>query len=101
MTESIRIVPADEQAELHAGQRRIVASIVRNSFIREMDLLRLRHPSSHGKPLVDWCGLGMPWDTFRCLLRQVTINSRSNSLNDDSVTNPRRAHSVRSMDDRR
>jgi SNF2 family DNA or RNA helicase len=40
--EIIRIAPSDEQLELHATNMRIVASIVRKSFISEMDLLRLR-----------------------------------------------------------
>jgi hypothetical protein len=41
-TEIVRITPTDEQLAIHAGQMKIVASIVRKPFISEMDLLRLR-----------------------------------------------------------
>jgi ERCC4-related helicase len=41
-TEVVRIAPTDEQLMIHGAQMRIVASIVRKSFISEMDLLRLR-----------------------------------------------------------
>jgi ERCC4-related helicase len=41
-TEIVRIEPTDEQLEIHAAHMRVVASIVRKSFISEMDLLRLR-----------------------------------------------------------
>ncbi|MCI0332754.1 MAG: DEAD/DEAH box helicase [Planctomycetes bacterium] len=41
-TEIVRIAPTDEQLSIHAAQMKIVASIVRKSFISEMDLLRLR-----------------------------------------------------------
>ena len=41
-SEIIRIQPTDEQLALHAANMQIVASIVRKSFISEMDLLRLR-----------------------------------------------------------
>ena len=41
-TEIVRITPTDEQLAIHAGQMKIVASIVRKAFISEMDLLRLR-----------------------------------------------------------
>ncbi len=41
-TEIVRIMPTDEQLEIHGAQMRIVASIVRKPFISEMDLLRLR-----------------------------------------------------------
>jgi SNF2 family DNA or RNA helicase len=41
-TEIVRIEPTGEQLEIHAAQMKIVASIVRKSFISEMDLLRLR-----------------------------------------------------------
>jgi hypothetical protein len=41
-TEIVRIEPTDEQLAIHAAQMKIVASIVRKSFISEMDLLRLR-----------------------------------------------------------
>jgi SNF2 family DNA or RNA helicase len=41
-TEIVRIEPTDEQLAIHAGQMKIVASIVRKAFISEMDLLRLR-----------------------------------------------------------
>jgi ERCC4-related helicase len=41
-TEIVRIAPTGEQVEIHDGQMRIVASIVRKSFISEMDLLKLR-----------------------------------------------------------
>jgi hypothetical protein len=41
-TEIVRIEPTDEQLSIHAAQMKIVASIVRKSFISEMDLLRLR-----------------------------------------------------------
>jgi SNF2 family DNA or RNA helicase len=41
-TETVRIAPTDEQAELHDNNLRIVASVVRKPYINEMDLLRLR-----------------------------------------------------------
>ncbi len=41
-TEIVRIEPTDEQLTIHAAQMKVVASIVRKSFISEMDLLRLR-----------------------------------------------------------
>jgi superfamily II DNA or RNA helicase len=41
-TEIVRIEPTNEQLSIHAAQMKIVASIVRKSFISEMDLLRLR-----------------------------------------------------------
>ncbi len=41
-TEVVRITPTDEQLELHAAQMKVVSSIVRKSFITEMDLLRLQ-----------------------------------------------------------
>ncbi len=41
-TEIVRIEPTDQQLAIHATQMKIVASIVRKSFISEMDLLRLR-----------------------------------------------------------
>ena len=41
-TEIVRIEPTEEQLAIHTGQMKIVASIVRKSFISEMDLLRLR-----------------------------------------------------------
>jgi superfamily II DNA or RNA helicase len=41
-SEIVRIAPTDEQAVIHAGQKRIVASIISKKFISEMDLLRLR-----------------------------------------------------------
>lgn len=41
-TEIVRIEPTGEQLEIHDGQMKIVASIVRKPFISEMDLLRLR-----------------------------------------------------------
>jgi ERCC4-related helicase len=41
-TEVVRIAPTDEQLTIHAAQMKIVASIVRKSFLNEMDLLRLR-----------------------------------------------------------
>ncbi len=41
-TEIIRIAPTEEQATVHEGHMRVVASIVRKPYISEMDLLRLR-----------------------------------------------------------
>jgi hypothetical protein len=41
-TEIVRIEPTEEQLDIHGAQMKIVASIVRKSFISEMDLLRLR-----------------------------------------------------------
>ncbi len=41
-TEIVRIMPTQEQADIHAAQMRIVASVVRKPYISEMDLLRLR-----------------------------------------------------------
>jgi SNF2 family DNA or RNA helicase len=40
--EYIRIPPTDEQLAIHTGNMRVVAGIVRKSFISEMDMLRLR-----------------------------------------------------------
>jgi len=40
--EYIRIPPTDEQREIDATQMQVVSSIVRKSFITEMDLLRLQ-----------------------------------------------------------
>lgn len=40
--EIVRIAPTDEQAVIHAGHKRVVASIISKKFISEMDLLRLR-----------------------------------------------------------
>ncbi len=42
ITDIVRIPPTDEQAQLHATHKRIVASIVGKAYISEMDLLRLR-----------------------------------------------------------
>ncbi len=42
VTEIVRIAPTGEQAEIHQGQMRVVASIVGKSYFSEMDLLRLR-----------------------------------------------------------
>jgi hypothetical protein len=41
-TEIVRIAPTDEQADIEYAQMRIVSSIVRKSYISEMDLLRLQ-----------------------------------------------------------
>jgi superfamily II DNA/RNA helicase len=41
-TEIVRIAPTDEQADIDGAQMRIVSSIVRKSYISEMDLLRLQ-----------------------------------------------------------
>ncbi len=41
-TEIVRIAPTGQQAEIHDGHKRIVASIVAKKFISEMDLLRLQ-----------------------------------------------------------
>lgn len=41
-TEIVRIEPTEEQLEIHTSHMRVVSSIVRKSFINEMDLLRLR-----------------------------------------------------------
>jgi superfamily II DNA or RNA helicase len=41
-TEIVRIVPTDEQRELHDQYMQVVATIVRKKFISEMDLLRLQ-----------------------------------------------------------
>ncbi len=41
-TEIVRIAPTDEQSELHSANLQIVRTIVRKTFINEMDLLRLR-----------------------------------------------------------
>jgi hypothetical protein len=41
-TEIVRIAPTDEQADIDVAQMRIVSSIVRKSYISEMDLLRLQ-----------------------------------------------------------
>lgn len=41
-TEIVRIPPTDEQLELHVANMRVVSSIIRKSYISEMDLLRLR-----------------------------------------------------------
>jgi superfamily II DNA or RNA helicase len=41
-SEIVRIAPTEEQAVLHAGHKRIVASIISKKFISEMDLLRMQ-----------------------------------------------------------
>ncbi len=41
-TEIVRIVPTDEQLELHGGNMRIVSQLLRKAYFTEMDLLRLR-----------------------------------------------------------
>lgn len=41
-TEIVRITPTDEQLGLHNAHLSVVSSIVRKSYINEMDLLRLR-----------------------------------------------------------
>ena len=41
-TEIIRVIPSEEQLEIHNGHLRIVSGIVKKSYINEMDLLRLR-----------------------------------------------------------
>src|SRR5437868_2034495 len=41
-TEVVRIAPTGEQLEIHDGNMRIVAQIVRKPYLTEMDLLRLR-----------------------------------------------------------
>jgi superfamily II DNA or RNA helicase len=41
-TEIVRIPPTGEQLDLHDANLRIVATVVRKSYINEMDLLRLR-----------------------------------------------------------
>lgn len=41
-TEIVRIAPTDRQLEIHDGNMRIVAKIVRKKYLTEMDLLRLR-----------------------------------------------------------
>ncbi len=57
--EIVRIAPTAEQVELHRANMRVVSSIVRKSFISEMDLLRLRQAllmcrmAANGTYLVD------------------------------------------------
>src|SRR5262245_15341849 len=41
-TEIVRVQPTGEQLDLHDGQMRVVASIVRKAWISEVDLLRLQ-----------------------------------------------------------
>jgi superfamily II DNA or RNA helicase len=41
-TEIVRITPTDEQLALHHANMQVVATVVRKSFLTEMDLLRLR-----------------------------------------------------------
>ena len=41
-TEIVRVQPTQEQLDLHDGQMRVVASIVRKAWISEVDLLRLQ-----------------------------------------------------------
>ncbi|HEX5054508.1 MAG TPA: DEAD/DEAH box helicase [Planctomycetota bacterium] len=41
-TEIVRVQPTQEQLDLHNGQMRVVASIVRKAWLSEVDLLRLR-----------------------------------------------------------
>lgn len=41
-TEVVRIAPTGEQLEIHDGNMRVVAQIVRKPYLTEMDLLRLR-----------------------------------------------------------
>ncbi len=40
--ELIRVAPTEEQVDIHSGHMQVVSSIVRKSFITEMDLLRLQ-----------------------------------------------------------
>ena len=41
-TEIVRIIPTEEQADLHGEHMRVVSSIVRKKYLTEMDLLRLQ-----------------------------------------------------------
>ena len=41
-TEVVRIKSTGEQLDIHAGQMRVISSIVKKACISEMDLLRLR-----------------------------------------------------------
>ena len=41
-TEILRIPPTEEQAQIHAGQKRIISSILGKKYLSEMDLLRLQ-----------------------------------------------------------
>ena len=41
-TETLRIPPTEEQAQIHAGQKRIISTILAKKYLSEMDLLRLQ-----------------------------------------------------------
>lgn len=71
-TEIVRIEPTDEQLEIHAAQMKIVASVVRKSFISEMDLLRLRQA-------LLMCRLAAN-STFLCNKREPSYSSKLKRL---------------------
>ncbi len=71
-TEIVRIEPTEEQLAIHASQMKIVASIVRKSFISEMDLLRLRQA-------LLMCRMAAN-STFLCEKRQPSYSSKLERL---------------------
>ena len=71
-TEIVRIAPTDEQLSFHAGQMKIVASIVRKPFISEMDLLRLRQALLMCRMVAD--------STFLCDKREPAYSTKLERL---------------------
>ncbi len=51
--EIVRVVPTEEQLEVHDGQMQIVAQIVGKKFLTEIDLLRLRRALAMGRMVCD------------------------------------------------
>ena len=66
--------PTDEQLAIHAAQMQIVASIVRKSFISEMDLLRLQQA-------LLMCRMAAN-STFLCEKRQPSYSSKLEQLDE-------------------
>ncbi len=73
-TEIVRIAPTDEQAEIHSGQMRIVASIVGKAYISEMDLLRLRQALLMCRMSAD--------STFLCSKEEPSYSSKLERLDE-------------------
>ena len=51
--EIVRVIPTDEQLEVHAGQMQIVAQITAKKYLTEVDLLRLRRALAMGRMVCD------------------------------------------------
>jgi len=67
-TEIVRIAPTPEQAAIHDGNMRIVAQIVRKSYISEMDLMRLRQALLMCRMAAD--------STYLCNKQQPSFSSK-------------------------